>query len=217
MGMAATSGAAQAGRSCKSFRTRTLEGEKNPMQFCSQCGSPVTLSVPEGDNRERHVCTDCGVIHYQNPRMVVGSVPEWEGQVLLCRRAIEPRRGFWTLPAGFLELGESAEAGAMRETLEEAGARVELVAPFTLFSVPHVNQVHIYYRARLSAPEYLAGEESLEVALHREAEVPWEQLAFTTVRETLRHWFADRAAGRWGVHHGTVHRDPNRSSARGMV
>jgi len=181
------------------------------MYFCPRCGGPVALSIPEGDNRERHVCTACGEIHYQNPRMVVGCVPEWQGRVLLCRRAIEPRRGFWTLPAGFLELGESAEAGAIRETLEEAGADVELLAPFSLFSVPHVNQVHLYYRARLLRPEYRAGEESLEVELHEETEIPWDELAFTTVRETLRRWFADRMAGAWGVHHGTVHRDPERS------
>jgi ADP-ribose pyrophosphatase YjhB (NUDIX family) len=140
--------------------------------------------------------------------MIVGCVVEWEDRVLLCRRAIEPRHGYWTLPAGFLELGESAEAGAVRETLEEAGASVELLAPFTLFSVPHVNQVHVYYRARLMRPEFQPGEESLEVELVAEADVPWEQLAFTTVRETLRHWFADRTTGMWGVHHGTVQRDP---------
>ena len=119
------------------------------MKFCPNCAAPITTRVPPGDALPRHLCDACGSIHYQNPKMVVGCVPEWEGRVLLCRRAIEPRYGYWTLPAGFMENGESVGEGAARETLEEAGARVELTAPFSMVSVPYVNQIHLFYRARL--------------------------------------------------------------------
>jgi ADP-ribose pyrophosphatase YjhB (NUDIX family) len=131
---------------------------------------------------------------------VVGTVPEHEGRVLLCRRAIEPRYGYWTLPAGFMENGETTAAAAARETLEEAGARIALGEPFSLISVPYVNQVHLFYRARLLDLDFRAGEESLEVALYEEAAIPWQDIAFRTVAATLRHWFADRASGRFGFH-----------------
>jgi ADP-ribose pyrophosphatase YjhB (NUDIX family) len=156
--------------------------------------------VPPGDSLQRWVCDQCGEIHYQNPKLVVGSVPEYEGRILLCRRAIEPRYGYWTLPAGFLENDETAAQGAARETLEEAGARVELGAPFTLISVPHVNQVHLFYRARLLDLRFQPGEESLEAQMFEEAAVPWQDVAFRTVANTLRHWFADRKAGAFGFH-----------------
>jgi ADP-ribose pyrophosphatase YjhB (NUDIX family) len=170
------------------------------MKFCSNCGSAVVRRVPPGDNLPRWVCEQCGVIHYQNPLLVVGAVPEFEGRVLLCRRAIEPRYGYWTLPAGFMENDETAGQAALRETLEEAGARIELGEPFTLISVPYVNQVHLYYRARLLDLEFKPGEESLEVALYEEAGIPWKDIAFRTVAATLRHWFADRAKGAFGFH-----------------
>jgi len=146
------------------------------------------------------VCDACGEIHYQNPRMVVGAVVEHEGRVLLCRRAIEPRYGYWTLPAGFMENDETAAQGASRETLEEAGALIEIVAAFSLISVPRVNQVHLFYRARLLDLSFKPGEESLEVALVEETAIPWKDIAFRTVALTLRHWFADRAAGAFGFH-----------------
>jgi len=148
----------------------------------------------------RWVCDACGEIHYQNPKLVVGAVPEWEGRLLLCRRAIEPRYGYWTLPAGFMENDETAGQAALRETLEEAGARIELLAPYSLISVPNVNQVHLFYRARLLDQEFRPGEESLEVALLEEAQVPWKDIAFRTVGLTLKHWFADRRAGAFGFH-----------------
>jgi ADP-ribose pyrophosphatase YjhB (NUDIX family) len=148
----------------------------------------------------RWVCDACGEIHYQNPKLVVGAIPEWEGRLLLCRRAIEPRYGYWTLPAGFMENDETAGQAALRETLEEAGARIELVAAYTLISVPYVNQVHLFYRARLLDLEFKPGEESLEVALYDEDKVPWKDIAFRTVGLTLRHWFADRKAGAFGFH-----------------
>jgi ADP-ribose pyrophosphatase YjhB (NUDIX family) len=175
-----------------------------PMQFCSHCGARVALRVPPGDTLPRHVCDGCGTIHYRNPLMVVGTVPEWEDQVLLCKRAIEPRYGYWTLPAGFMELGETTAQAAVRETLEEAKARVELGEAFALLSVPHVDQVHLFYRARLLDTDFGAGEESLEVALFRESEIPWAELAFRTVATTLRHFHADRKEGRFRMHAGDI-------------
>jgi ADP-ribose pyrophosphatase YjhB (NUDIX family) len=166
------------------------------MKFCSNCGHAVVLRVPEGDTRPRHVCDSCGTIHYVNPRNVVGTIPVWEDKVLLCKRAIEPRYGFWTLPAGFMEIGETTAQGAARETLEEAGARVRMGELFSMMNVPHVHQVHLFYLADLADLDIEAGEESLEVKLVTEAEVPWDDLAFPTVIETLRQFFQERAAGR---------------------
>jgi ADP-ribose pyrophosphatase YjhB (NUDIX family) len=170
------------------------------LKFCSYCGSAVARRVPPGDTLQRHVCDQCGIVHYQNPLLVVGTIPEHEGKLLLCRRAIEPRYGYWTLPAGFMENDETLGQGALRETREEAGAKIELEAPFTLISVPRVNQVHVFYRARLMDLEFSPGEESLEVALFGEADIPWKDLAFRTVTLTLRHWFADRKKGSFGFH-----------------
>lgn len=170
------------------------------MKFCSNCGSPVVKRVPPGDTLARWVCDRCGEIHYQNPRLVVGSIPEHEGKLLLCRRAIEPRYGYWTLPAGFMENDETTAQAALRETLEEAGARVELGEPFSMISVPRVNQVHLFYRARVLELGFEPGEESLEVALWEEARIPWPQIAFRTVGLTLKRWFADRGKGAFGFH-----------------
>ena len=170
------------------------------MKFCSNCGAPVVRRIPPGDTLPRFVCDACGIVHYQNPLVVVGSIPEHEGRILLCRRAIEPRYGYWTLPAGFLENGETVAAGAVRETTEEAGASIELGQPFSLVSVPCVNQVHLFFRARLQHLDFKPGEETLEVALCDEASIPWKDIAFRTVALTLRHWFADRKAGRFTFH-----------------
>jgi len=156
--------------------------------------------VPADDNRERAVCPACGTVHYQNPINVVGTVPVWQDKVLLCRRNIEPRHGFWTLPAGFMELGETSEQGALRETDEEAGARIELLGLFTVLNVVHVGQVHLYYRARLLSPELNPGPETIEAGLFSEANIPWDQLAFRTVHQTLEHFFADRRRGQFGIH-----------------
>jgi ADP-ribose pyrophosphatase YjhB (NUDIX family) len=173
------------------------------MNFCSECGHAVALSIPEGDNRPRHVCTQCGTIHYQNPKMVIGSIPVWEHagplQVLLCRRAIEPRLGYWTLPAGFMENGETTAEAAVRETEEEAGANIELGPLFTLLNVAHVHQVHMFYLARLLDLDFAPGEESLEVQLFAERDIPWDELAFPTIRTTLELFFADRVKMREGV------------------
>ena len=170
------------------------------MKFCSNCASPVVKRVPPGDSLPRWVCDACGEIHYQNPKVVVGTVPEWEGRLLLCRRAIEPRYGYWTLPAGFMENDETVADAARRETEEEAGAHIELVEPFAMLSVPQVNQVHVFYRARLLDLEFKPGEESLEVALFDEAGIPWKDIAFRTVGLTLKHWFADRNSGAFVFH-----------------
>jgi len=167
------------------------------MKFCSNCAAPIARRVPPGDSLPRYVCDQCGEIHYQNPNLVVGTLPEWEGRLLLCRRAIEPRYGYWTLPAGFMENDETTGDAAMRETLEEAGARIALIDPYTMISVPTVNQVHLFYRARLLDLDFAPGEESLEVALLEEGEIPWKEIAFRTVGLTLRHWVADRARGQF--------------------
>jgi ADP-ribose pyrophosphatase YjhB (NUDIX family) len=174
------------------------------MRFCSNCGAPVALRVPAGDSLPRYVCPACETIHYQNPKMVIGCIAEWEDRILLCRRAIEPRHGLWTLPAGFMENGETVAQAALRETLEEANARVELAAMYSVLSVPHVNQVHIFYRGRLLYLAFAPGTESLEVALFSEAEIPWKELAFRTISTTLRHYYGDRTAGAYGFHTGEI-------------
>jgi ADP-ribose pyrophosphatase YjhB (NUDIX family) len=153
------------------------------------------MKIPADDSRERHVCEACGIVHYFNPRNVVGSIPVFGNQVLLCRRAIAPRHGYWTLPAGFMELGESTSAGAARETQEEAGAVVEIGPLYSLLNVPHAEQVHLFYLANMTSSEFEAGEESLEVALFSEQNIPWHEIAFPTVKQTLEWFFADRAAG----------------------
>jgi len=174
------------------------------VNFCSVCGAKVALRVPPGDSLPRHVCDACSTVHYRNPLMVVGTIPEWEDRILLCRRAIEPRRGLWTLPAGFMELGETTAQAALRETMEEAKARVELGEVFALLSVPHVDQVHLFYRAALLDAAFAPGEETLEVALFGENEIPWKQIAFRTVSFALRHFFADRKAGTMQFHSGEI-------------
>lgn len=176
------------------------------MKFCSQCGAPVEQRIPAGEHLPRHVCPACGTIHYQNPKVVVGTIPEWEGRILLCRRAIEPRHGLWTLPAGFLENDETTIEGAMRETLEEASARVEVTHLYTLFNLPHVNQVYVMFRARLLDLEFGPGPESLEVALYDERDIPWNEIAFPVVHQTLQLYYEDRRQGHYGTHTGDIRR-----------
>lgn len=170
------------------------------MKYCSHCGAPVSHRIPPGDNRHRYICDACGTIHYENPRMVVGCLPVWEDKVLLCRRAIEPRYGLWTLPAGFMENGETTAEGALRETLEEAGARVEIDSLYTLVNIPDIDQVYLLFLARLLDLDFAAGEESLEVALFAEADIPWDRIAFRTVQKTLEHYFEDRRKGGFPLH-----------------
>jgi ADP-ribose pyrophosphatase YjhB (NUDIX family) len=164
------------------------------VKFCSQCGSGISPRVPEGDDRERFVCDDCGFIHYINPRLIVGCIPEYQGRVLLCLRAIEPRRNYWTLPAGFMENGETTDQGAARETWEEARAQVDALRLYRVYDVPAISQVYMFYRCELRDGKFAPGPESLECALFSEQEVPWEQLAFPSVHRALRAYFSDRAA-----------------------
>lgn len=170
------------------------------MNFCSNCGAAVELRIPPGDTLPRYVCRQCTTVHYQNPKLVVGALAQWEDRILLCRRAIEPRHGFWTLPAGFMENDETTAQAAARETAEEARARIEVGELYTMIDVPYISQVHLVYRARLLDLDFSAGEESLEVALLREDEIPWDQIAFRTIGMTLRYFFEDRRRGNWPFH-----------------
>ena len=174
------------------------------MNHCSACGSRTSQQVPEGDNRLRHVCTSCGEIHYVNPRIIVGTIPTWGEQLLLCRRAIAPRSGYWTLPAGFMELGESTQAGALRETIEESGANAEVGGLFAVFDIPHAEQVHLFFRAQLLRPELAPGPESLDARLFHPKDIPWEDLAFRSVHRALELFLADQAAGLHRVHNESI-------------
>ena len=175
------------------------------MNYCPNCSEALHEKVPAGDDRLRHVCLSCGTIHYQNPKVIAGCVPFYGDRVLLCRRAIEPRLGFWTLPAGFMELGESVSEAAGREAAEEACVKVVTEACYTLFSLPALSQVYIFYLAPMPEPQFKPGSESLEVALFREDEIPWEDLAFETVRRTLRHFFSDLKNGSFAFREEVVH------------
>ena len=173
----------------------------SPINHCRQCGSAVENRIPDdGDTKLRAVCSACHTIHYINPLNVVGTIPLWGDKVLLCKRNIEPRKGKWTLPAGFMELGETTAEGAARETVEEAGAQFEMQALFSLINVARVGQVHLFYRATLLSPEFAPGTETQEAMLFDEADIPWDEIAFRTVKETLEHFFADRRAGHFGFH-----------------
>lgn len=174
------------------------------MNYCTQCGTHVELRIPEGDSHLRHVCPQCGEIHYQNPKVIVGCIAEWEQRILLCRRAIEPCYGLWTLPAGFMENGESTTQAALRETYEEACARVSIEGLFALINIPHISQVHLFYRARLLDTNFGAGEESLETQLFAEDEIPWHELAFSSVDQCLKAYFGDRRTGRFEFHEATL-------------
>ncbi len=178
--------------------------QRSPIKFCRECGQAVVYRLPDdGDTKPRAVCTSCHTVHYENPLNVVGTVPVWGAsgeQVLLCLRNIEPRKGKWTLPAGFMELAETTAEGALRETIEEAGAHIEMGSLFTVMSVPRVGQVHMYYRARLLSEQFDPGFETVEARLFTEDQIPWDEIAFRTVRETLEHYFEDRRKGQFGVH-----------------
>ena len=174
---------------------------RTPIKHCKNCGAAVVYRIPDdGDTKHRAVCPACITVHYENPLNVVGTVPHWGSQVLLCKRNIEPRFGKWTLPAGFMELQETLAQGAARETVEEAGAKFELEDLFTIVNVAPVGQVHFFYKARLTSDQFDPGHETIEARLFEEADIPWDEIAFKTVKETLRHYFADRLAGSYGIH-----------------
>ena len=174
------------------------------MKFCSQCSQPISHKIPDGDNRRRFVCDHCDLIHYQNPRVIAGCLPVFGERVLLCRRAIEPRMGYWTLPAGFLENGETTSDGALRETREEANANARIIELYTLFSLPHISQVYMFFRAELLDLNFSAGEESLEVELFSEQDIPWENLAFPAIDKTLKHFFDDQKRGTYPVRYADL-------------
>ena len=176
------------------------------MKFCSECGHTVTHRIPEGDNLPRHICEQCDTIHYQNPKIVVGTLPVWKNQILLCKRAIEPCYGLWTLPAGFMENSETLEQGALRESREEANASLELENIYSIISLPHINQVYILYRAKLLDLNFSAGTESLDVRLFNEEDIPWQQLAFKTIEYTLKHYFEERKAGHFTVLNSVINK-----------
>lgn len=167
------------------------------MNYCSNCGEKVVLKVPDHDNRPRYVCASCGTIHYQNPRLVVGTIPVWRDQILLCRRNIEPRKGYWTLPAGFLENGETVADGAFRETLEETGTSVSALVPYLMIDILHVNQIYVMFRADLKKLDFHPTSESADVKLFHEAEIPWDEIAFKVIEKTLHYYFQDQPSGRY--------------------
>lgn len=167
------------------------------IKFCTICGSPTFLKIPPEDDHVRAVCSVCGLVHYNNPKMVVGCIPEWQGKILLCKRNIEPRLGKWTLPAGYLENGESVQAGAVRETREEALAEVKLLGPYRLFNILFVDQIYFMFRAAMTSDQFGPTTESSEVRLFDEKDIPWDEIAFEVIRQTLEHYFADRKKGRY--------------------
>lgn len=174
------------------------------MNFCSECGKTVVNRIPEGDNLPRFICEHCDIIHYQNPKLVVGCLPVWNEQVLLCKRAIEPSYGLWTLPAGFMENQESLEEAALRESREEANANLEIENIYSVISLPHINQIYVLYRAKLLDLDFYAGSESLEVQLFNEEDIPWEQLAFKTIERTLKSYFEDRKLNDFPTHTSVI-------------
>ena len=184
------------------------------MKFCSECGAGVKIQVPPGDDRQRYVCNHCGFIHYQNPRIVAGSLPVWKDQILLCRRAIEPRYGLWTLPAGFMELGETTLEAAIRETREEANARIRIQGLYVVINLPEVNQVYMMFRAELLDLDFSPGTESLDVRLCSKADIPWDDLAFSTIRHTLNYYFNDRQEGVFPLHMGDIVKEGDHVSYR---
>jgi ADP-ribose pyrophosphatase YjhB (NUDIX family) len=174
------------------------------MNYCSNCGDTVKFCTPAGDDRPRYLCESCGTIHYENPKIVVGCIPEKDRKILLCRRAIEPRSGKWTLPAGYLENGETVAQGAQRETFEEAGANIQILAPYALFNICYVNQIYLMFRARLIDDRIKAGSESTEVRLFLEKDIPWDQIAFTVIEKSLRLYFKDRPSASYPFHIGDI-------------
>ena len=184
---------------CYLMRVNIASFGNQSMKFCSHCGSSVNKRIPEGDDRPRYICDSCNTIHYQNPRIIVGTVPASGDKVLLCRRAIEPRKGFWTVPAGFMENGETTLEGAVRETWEEALAKVTDETLYRMFDLPYINQVYIFYRATLANEDFGPGPESLDVKLFSEQDIPWDEIAFPVVTEVLREFFEDNRKSEFPV------------------
>jgi len=179
------------------------------MKYCNQCGSNLTQIVPAGDHLLRHVCEHCNTIHYQNPKIIAGTIPEWENKILLCKRAIEPRYGLWTLPAGFMENNETTIQGALRESMEEANAQLNNLSLFCVFSIPHISQVYMMYRGELHNGQATPGTESLDLDLFSEQDIPWDEIAFPVITETLKLYFKDKSSGNFSTHTGDIIRENN--------
>lgn len=178
------------------------------MKYCTECAAPLEVRIPEGEDRERHVCTACGAIHYENPKIVTGTLPVHGERILLCRRAIEPRQGLWTAPAGFMENAETVQEGAVRETREEANARVRIEGLHAVYNLPHISQVYMLFRATLLDLDFHPGAESLEVRLFRQQEIPWDEIAFPVIAEALKTYFEDLRRGSFRLHLGDIVRLP---------
>ena len=189
------------------------------MKFCHQCAGSLILRIPPGDDKPRHCCSECNTVFYLNPKNVVGTLPFFKDKVLLCKRAIQPRAGKWTLPAGYMENGESSLDGAIRETTEEAGASVIVKSDslYTLFNLPKINQVYIFFRTELANLDFAAGIESQEVALFSEAEIPWREIAFPVVKSTLEHYFDDLRENQFPVRMFDVHHTEDRSFTMNLI
>ena len=189
------------------------------MKFCHQCASPLILRIPEGDDKMRHCCDSCSSVFYQNPKNVVGTLPIYGDKVLLCKRAIQPRLGKWTLPAGYMENGESSLSGAIRETKEEAGAEIIISTDslYTLYNLPNINQVYMFFRGQLANLDFYAGAESLEVGLFAEDEIPWDEIAFTVVKSTLELYFADARDNRFPIRMFDVHHGEDRQISTKLI
>lgn len=181
------------------------------MKYCHQCGQKTEHKVPDADNRMRYVCATCNVVHYENPNIVAGTIPVYQGKVLLCRRAIEPRQGFWTLPGGFMENQETTTEAAIRETWEEAEAKVNIDGLYTVINVPQIDQVHMFFRATIIDGKYGVGMESLETSLFDENDIPWNELAFPTVKKTLALFFEERKTEQFSVHVSDIIRYPRKT------
>ncbi|MBB6520739.1 NUDIX hydrolase [Pseudoteredinibacter isoporae] len=179
------------------------------MNFCSDCGHKLILAIPAGDLRERHICNQCSRIHYENPKLVVGVIAHWQDQVLLCRRGIEPQKGLWCLPAGFMENGESSDEGAMREAEEETRAQLEIESLYAVYNLPHINQTYMYYLAKLITPKVEAGLETLEAQLFKQHEIPWSQLAYPSIAAALQQFFIDQKRGQFPLIHETINSQAN--------
>ncbi|KAF7276535.1 hypothetical protein GWI33_010108 [Rhynchophorus ferrugineus] len=171
------------------------------MSFCSRCGHPTTSKIPLGDHQVREVCTSCNTIHYVNPKVICGALVIWENKVLLCRRAIEPRYGLWTLPAGYMELLETMAEGAARETREEAEANIDIEQLYCMYDIPRIGQIYVLFKAQLVDGKFGAGEETIECRLFGEQDIPWNDLAFPSVKRTLEHYFADCQNNIFPIHH----------------
>jgi ADP-ribose pyrophosphatase YjhB (NUDIX family) len=181
-----------------------MEKISMPLNFCSNCGGTVSQQIPKGDDRPCHICVSCGTVHYKNPKLVVGCIVEWQDKILMCRRAIAPKIGKWTLPAGYLESAETVAQGALRETWEEARAHVDIIEPYALFNLTFVDQIYFIFRAKLMNLDFSPGPESQAVDLMGQTDIPWKEIAFEVIDEILQRYFKDRSKGKFNFQMGEI-------------